>query len=695
MTESRLSSSSSSSRSRPSRESDSGPSRSTHSSRHDEHRPPLVGTSRRALTRPARGVRIVPLGRGHGECIANKASAAVQTHLVEVRHLCSRKPRAGSRSLSSRWRTRMTRKIAAIAASMACGLCAAATALAGNVSVGSPPDTTPQNHQNEPAVAVDANHPNFAVSGWNDFVDWAPCPQADTVTFGTCADPADDGVGLSAVAFSFDSGKSWIQPTYTGWTAADCNPISACTAHPGPIHTLPWYFENTLVSSGDPAVAVGPVPANGHFAWANGSRVYYANLVGAWPSGFAFPNPEFHGFLGVGVSRLDNPTPSSVLDKASWKPPVIVNTHTGQTAFEDKEQIWADNAASSRFFGRVYVCNPEFRSVGQHRGRGGTFPVPLTFSYSTDGGSTWSTRQITPAGTSGSGPNLFGLSGCTVRTDSHGVVYVFAEMFENPTLVGLPTHGFHVMFTSTDGGRSFTKAQIVRQITDPCFFVDPVYGRCVMDGFAGARTDLSAAPSVDIANGAPTGADATNVIVDAWVDGTLNAERVMVALNRNGQWSTPAPVSPPGDRPIYAAPAISPAGGRAYIVYEAVTSPWRGADMTSPRPYHGVFLTATVPASGAGSWSPLYVGPMGDIRASYPGHDIYQERIGDYVYAAATATYGVGLYIDASNAAVCPAVQAYRASSLAAGALDLPSPYPPTDCPATFGNTDVVAVTTG
>jgi hypothetical protein len=79
-------------------------------------------------------------------------------------------------------------------------------------------------------------------------------------------------------------------------------------------------------------------------------------------------------------------------------------------------------------------------------------------------------------------------------------------MFENPTLVGLPTHGFHVMFKSTDGGRSFTKAQVVRQITDPCFFVDPVYGRCVMDGFAGARTDLSAAPSVDIANGAPTGA---------------------------------------------------------------------------------------------------------------------------------------------------------------------------------------------
>jgi hypothetical protein len=599
----------------------------------------------------------------------------------------------------------MSRKLALLPVAVVCVLCLAAPAFASDVSVGSPPDTTPQNHQNEPAVAIDASHPSFAVAGWNDFVDWAPCPRADAVQFGTCADPADDGVGLSAVAFSFDSGNSWIQPTYTGWTAADCNPTSTCTAHVGPIHTLPWYFENTLVSSGDPAVAVGPIPVNGRFSWANGSRVYYANLVGAWPSGFAFPNPEFHGFLGVGVSRLDNPTPSSVLNKASWKPPVIVNTHTGQTAFEDKEQIWVDNAASSGFFGRVYVCNPEFRSVGQHRGRGGTFPVPLTFSFSTDGGSTWSTKQITPAGTSGSGPNLFGLSGCTVRTDSNGVVYVFAEMFENPTLVGLPTHGFHVMFKSTDGGRSFTKAQVIRQITDPCFFVDPVYGRCVMDGFAGARTDLSAAPSVDIANGAPTGAGASNEILDAWADGgsDVNATtaKLIWSLDGGQSWSNPATVSLGGDRPLYAAPAISPTGDRAYVVYEADTAPWRGADMTSPRPYHGVFLTTPLTGGSPGSWSVIYNGSTdtsaghNDLRGTYPGHDIYQERVGDYVYAAATATYGLGVWTDAQNAAVCGPVQTYRAASLAAGTHALPAPWPLADCPGMFGNTDIWASTTG
>jgi hypothetical protein len=60
--------------------------------------------------------------------------------------------------------------------------------------------------------------------------------------------------------------------------------------------------------------------------------------------------------------------------------------------------------------------------------------------------------------------------------------------------------------------------------------------RCVEDGIGGARDDLGPAPSVDIANGAPTGADATNQIVNAWADGRdgLNSEDVMFATSTDG-----------------------------------------------------------------------------------------------------------------------------------------------------------------
>jgi hypothetical protein len=114
-----------------------------------------------------------------------------------------------------------------------------------------------------------------------------------------------------------------------------------------------------------------------------------------------------------------------------------------------------------------------------------------------------------------------------------------------------------------------------------------------------------------------------------------------------------------------------------------------------------VFLTAPLTGGAPGSWSTIYNGSTttaaghNDLRGTYPGHDIYQERVGDYVYAAATATYGLGVWTDAQNATVCGPVQTYRAASLAAGTRALPAPWPLTACPGTFGNTDIWASTTG
>ncbi len=565
----------------------------------------------------------------------------------------------------------------------------AAAATGALVSVGSPTGLHPRNAQNEPALAVDASRPSVLAAGANDLVDMQPCSRQAATTAGACSFPLGTfnlGVGLSAVYFSFDSGHHWIQPTYHGLTAADCNPtVEPCTPHPGPIHTVPNYYEAGLRTRGDPGVAFGPRAVAGHFSWANGSRLYYSTLATNL-SDTKIGNGNNSAFA-VTVSFIDNATAGTVADQRNWSQPYVVAEHASATAGLDKEQIWADNASSSPFFGNVYVCYVDFHSFSG----GNSFPLFPIVGTSTDGGITWTNRAIAPP-TANSQHGAY--DGCTVRTDSHGVVYVFFTHFGGSSLAGA-----HSLVKSYDGGVTWTKPQDVVPITDPCFFVDPVVGRCMLDGPAGARTDLAAMPSVDIANGAPSGADATNEIVDAWSDGKFGLAQPTTmfsySVDGGGSWSAPAVASAAGDRSIYSAPAISPNGKDAYVVYMAFTTPFQ-TTTAAPRLLHGVLLHSTIGSRGTpGPWTTVYNGPLGDARGTSQGRILYNEFLGDYVYAVATRTYGAGVWDDVRGAADCPAIDDWRQRSYDAGRRVFPAPWPLGDCPPTFGNNNIWSATTG
>ena len=515
------------------------------------------------------------------------------------------------------------------------------------VTVGSPISPYLPNGSNEPALAMDAYTPAVLAAGANDLVDNSPCQGSN------CNLTPD--IGISGIYFSLDSGTTWIQPTYTGLTAQNG------TTHVGDIHTLPNYFENGMSSHGDPALAFGPRPGPDGFSWENGSRLYYANL--AFPLAGQRP---FTGGSAAAVSRTDDVQAAATGDQSAWMDPVIVSRQNA-ALFTDKEDIWADNARSSRFFGNVYLCNTAFRSLGGP-------PQPIVLSASRDGGSTWRQRQLTSATSS---PQSGGRQGCAVRTDSAGVVYVVWE----------GTAGGQSVFylaRSFDGGASFEKPRAIATVHD-VGVPDPVSGRIVFDGYAGTRTDSF--PSLSIANGAPSGSDATDTIVLTWPDGALNHEQALVqtSADHGVTWSDPVNATEPGDRADNSAVAISPDGSDVYLVYNGYLDPFQ-TTTADPRRMQGVARHADVGAGGAlGSFTTLHRGEVGDARGTT--RTLNRELIYDYQYAAAARDYGIVIWMDARDAAICPAVNAYRQSLI--DGSPIPAPSPLTDCPPTFGNLDI------
>jgi hypothetical protein len=568
-------------------------------------------------------------------------------------------------------------------------ICAALIATAGalathgpdvETTVGSNDAVFPQNKQNEPTVAVNPVNPTQVGAGANDEIDLEACNVEED---NTC--PFTEGVGVTGFQASLSGGASWLQPDYTGYSARHCTPPpdpapDTCTPdEDGPIGTVPWYFEEGLVSDGDPVQAWGPRPGlNGSFSWSNGARLYFQDLT----SNFAAQRDEqaFRGLEAIAVSRTDRFADAAGGVKSAWLRPVIISQRLSAVTFSDKNWIVADDAASSPFFGNVYACWVSFRSVGL-----GGAPEPVMFSRSTDGGDTWSgPRQLTQAANTA----FTGRQGCQVETDGDGVVYVFF-------LGGDPRTRSDVQFMtrSFDGGRRFERPRPVARVEN-CGRPDVATGRLSFDGIAGARTNSF--PSVSIANGAPLGNGPDTVFL-TWCDGPTPSvaapganEQALVrwSTDKGETWQGPANAALPGDRPDFPAIAASPDGTDLYLTYMAFHAPWQPTT-SSPRLFEGVVLHANVAANGTpGAFTLVHRGAAGDARGSAQ-NNLVAEFLGDYNAVSATNDIAVAVWNDARDASDCPAIDTWRQAQLANPTLAAPAPQ--VACPATFGNTDIRA----
>jgi hypothetical protein len=494
----------------------------------------------------------------------------------------------------------------------------------------------PQNGQNEPALAIDPM-PNGArpmlVVGGNEYRDQSVCESSSRCAF-------KPGIGISGVYYS-DDRRTFIRGRYTGAAVTAAGLTS--------IRTLPG-FSTKMWSFGDPALAAGPRFVRGKFRWLYGTRFYYATLARLYQPDKA---------RVIAVSSSDPTRLASQAPQPTWSRAAQVSQARVFTV--DKPAIWADDAEFSALgetqvrnpnFGHVYVCWTVFTGGAEQAGG------QIWFARSLDGGVTWVDRQqlstITP-------PQA---QGCTIRSDSNGRVYVFwrDRVPSASEIQSRPGIACAKLAQSADG-RMFTPPTFVAPVLEPGWW-DPTQAECTGDGITGAR--INSSPTIDIANGAPTGAG-TNTIALAITEGPSDRVVVRTSHDLAATWSSRFVVSRSGDNPAFAAVALAPKGRYIFVVYAAFLQGWQ-QDTSQPRWMQAVVRKALVAdlEAGAPAWAEG-VGVRGDARASagFEGGDagakpVRVEFMGDSSAIVATEEGANAAWTDVSAAADCPEVDKYR-----------------------------------
>lgn len=329
---------------------------------------------------------------------------------------------------------------------------------------------------------------------------------------------------------------------------------------------------------------------------------------------------------------------------------------------DDKDALAVDANPSSPFHDTIYAAWTIFTG----RSATGAVMDQISFARSKDGGQTFSApRPISPANSTATTFR----QGAAVRVAPDGTVYVAWLAAEQNRVV-------QFVVASHDGGATFGQPVVAALVTDDFItandFVSPLPG-------ASFTHYVRTFPSLAV------GGNGTLYLV--WSNSTSGHAVILLTRSTDGglTWSTPAVAGDVSGRSAFFASVVVDPRGRVGLVFNALDDKPAGTAPGVGVVFYDTYVTQS--SDGGASWSlPLRISTAPSDPDGSSLNNLRAERLGDYITAVADARGGglFAVWTDTRNASPCAAVDAFRAGTG-------PKPDVITQCPPTFGNTDIYA----
>ncbi len=328
---------------------------------------------------------------------------------------------------------------------------------------------------------------------------------------------------------------------------------------------------------------------------------------------------------------------------------------TSPALFDDKDAITADSNPASPFRDNVYAAWTKFSKQGGL----GFGNDQIHFSRSTDGGATWSDPQpLSPAHNNNS---TGGRQGATIKVGPDGTVFLTWLDTVNKQSVQL-------MRVSRDGGATFGQPITVATVTDDA--ISPLPG-------SSFRQDSRTFPSLSVAD--------NSALYVAWSNRTNGHAVVLVTRSTDAglSWSAPVVAGDVAGRSAFFASVSADPSGKVNVGFQALDDRPAGTPPGARVVRYDTYFTQS--SDGGASFSaPQKLSTAASDPDGSSTNSLGAQFLGDYITAVSDSR-GSRLFVvwtDSRNATPCAAVDAFRARTGG-------KPNVITQCPTTFGNTDI------